>query len=107
VRARQFAPLYDGGAIKLTARAVRKVSNDYKFRLELCAHALSLPATIADLVDVSVRQLNCVFVVRAAHCTARGCLLRPGATRNLHTDASGRRALRHAALKRLKRKVQG
>lgn len=64
MRARQFAPLYDGGAIKLTARAVRKVSNDYKFRLELCAHALSLPATIADLMDGPGPQEDRVLVVQ-------------------------------------------
>ncbi len=97
----------------LTARAVCKVSNGYTFRLELCAHPLRLPATIADLVDSRDREPDYALPVqrRKLHRT-RGCLLRPGAARGLHTNASRRRALaatpasRLPALQRPERKVQ-
>jgi len=46
-RAVQFAPLFDDGAIKLTARAVCLKENGYHYRIELCARPLRLPAAVS------------------------------------------------------------
>jgi hypothetical protein len=48
-RAVQFAPLFDEGAIKLTARAVCLIDNGNHYRIELCAPTLRLPAAVPDI----------------------------------------------------------
>jgi len=47
-RAVRCADHYDEGSVRLTANAVRPISNAYQHQLELCAHPSSLPAGVSD-----------------------------------------------------------
>jgi len=48
-RAVQFAPLFDDGLIKLTARAICEINHCYPYELELYAPTLRPPAVVSDI----------------------------------------------------------